>query len=821
MIEKKINSPTISLMLLSLAFIGFLQAQTVKIITKTGSGVYLLPSNVETLTIECWGGGGAGGYCLATGSGYSPKVIAGGGAGGSYAATTIIKPAAGTYNYMVGAGGTANIRNGSLADSVLNGESTSFGNNIVVAIGGIGGESKVVANAAETIGVGGAKATTGNIGTVWWYGGAGGTGQKSDNSYFSGAGGASAGTASNGGDALVATAGSAGKNGGAVGATGLSETNNGKNGIEPGAGGSGALLYSDKNIAGKQYKNGGNGANGKIIMSYTCANYVPLKSFSISNASAIILNGAKLQLTPEFTPIDASNKNVTYISSNTATAKISNTGLISAEGPGKSTITAIADDGDFTNTIQVNVYTNTLTIANVFGNNMVLQQDIHAPIWGWGPPNENVSIKLDKYPPVVIKADATGKWMAKVPTPKATKGSIQPKHTLTFIGKNNSVTFTNILIGDVYFCSGQSNMAFNMHAGPGSNLGVLNYKSEIAAAVYPNLRLHKTGYIRNLTPIDRVNGEWDECNPTTVKEFSGVAYYFARELYLNENVNIPIGVIVSAVGGSSVQSWISREALAVDAVLKANYLDVQDSVKSLDHQTASTILYNGMIAPIHPFAIKGFLWYQGEANENSSSHYTLLQSAMIKDWRTRWGQGNLPFLYVQMPAHALRSPFLRDQQTNTLLVENTGMAVTLDVGDSTDIHPRDKYSVGKRLSKIALAKIYNQDVVYTGPTLKSKAVEGNKIRIKYHPASVGSGLAIRWNQTSLNEFMIAGKDGVFYQAVAEISGNDVLVSSPKVPSPQKVKFAYTNNSMPNLMNKDSLTACPFNSETWNYDLDIK
>jgi len=585
------------------------------------------------------------------------------------------------------------------------------------------------------------------------------------------------------------------------------------------AGGSGAFLCAAKNMTVKQHKNEGNRANDETLIIFANTDSVPLKGLSLAKTSAVLSTGATLQLTPVFTPVDASNKKITWISSNSATAKVSETGLISTVGAGKTTITATAEDGGFTAAIQVNVYTSTLTIANVIGNNMVLQQNTDAPMWGWGPPNENVSIKLDNYPPVVTKADASGKWMVKVPTPKATKGSTQPKHTLTFTGKNNTVTVTNILIGDVYFCSGQSNMAFRMQPSP--NLGVLNYESEIAAAHYPNIRLHKTNFNRNLTPMDRVGGLWSECDSTTVKDFSGVAYYFARELYLNEKVNIPIGVLVAAAGGSSIQSWISREALAADPVLKVNYLDVHDAAPSLDHQIASTILYNGMIAPIHPFAIKGFLWYQGEANAKSPGHYARLQSTMIKDWRTRWGQGNLPFLFVQMPAQGSLSPVLRDQQTFTLLVENTGMAVTLDVGDPTNIHPRDKYSVGKRLSKIALAKIYNQDIIYAGPTLKSIASEGNKIRIKYHPASVGSGLAIRWNQTSLNEFKIAGKDGVFYPAVAEISGNDVLVSSPGVPSPQKVAFAYTNNAMPNLMNKDSLTACPFNTETWNYDIEIK
>jgi sialate O-acetylesterase len=317
---------------------------------------------------------------------------------------------------------------------------------------------------------------------------------------------------------------------------------------------------------------------------------------------------------------------------------------------------------------------------------------------------------------------------------------------------------------------------------------------------------------------------WSECSPSTIANFPAVPYYFARQLYNNANINIPIGLLVPAVGGSSVQSWTRREALAADPVLKSTVLDPFDQNPTLAYATASTVLYNGMIAPLVPFSIKAFLWYQGEANNGSNNYenfYTKLCSTMLADWRGLWGQGDIPFYYVQMPAYQYMSPGLRDQQTNMLTVPNTGMAVVLDLADTdlTNIHPRNKKDVGIRLAKIAEAKIYQQSVVYAGPMLKSFSVEGTKIRIKFHPASVGTGLASR-NGQALNNFQIAGSDNNFVTATAVIDGNDVLVSASTVINPVNVAFAYTSTAVPNLMNNEGLTACPFRTDKWNYTITV-
>ena len=544
----------------------------------------------------------------------------------------------------------------------------------------------------------------------------------------------------------------------------------------------------------------------------------PVTGVSFSTTAATISTGSTFQVNAVIVPITATNKVLTYTSSNIATATVSASGLITAVAVGTSTITATTQDGNFSSTFQLNVYSTGLTLAGIFGNNMVLQQNTQAAVWGWGPPNENVQITFDSNAAVTALTDAYGKWTAKITTPIAVKGDNQPLHTLKFVGKNNStVTLTNILIGDVYLCAGQSNMKFIMQA-TSSTLGVLDATNEIAAANYPNIRWSLPYNLPQYIPMDNIKSSWSVCTPTTVANFSAVAYYFAKELYNNSNINIPIGLTSVAMSSSSCQSWTSREALAADPVLKANFLDPYDSSPSLSYSTASTVLYNAMIAPLIPFSIKGFLWYQGEANlsaSNGAQYYTQLNKAMIKDWRARWGQGDIPFYYVQLPVYQSVTPTFRDQQTNVLTLTNTGMAVSIETGDVVNGHPQDKRTVGKRLSKWAIAKIYGQPITFMGPTFKSMSVEGNKIRIKYHPVTVGSGLAIRWSQTVLNEFQIAGSNGIFYAADATIDGNDVLVSSSSVLLPTKVTFAYNNTAMPNLMNKDSLTACPFSTDTWN------
>jgi sialate O-acetylesterase len=551
---------------------------------------------------------------------------------------------------------------------------------------------------------------------------------------------------------------------------------------------------------------------------------IPLTGVSFIQSSGMVQIGSPVQLTTIFSPLNATNTAVTFSSNKTSVAIVSSTGLVSGVSPGTAVITATTQEGNFKTNFTATVYGQSLTLPGVLSSNMVMQQDIQAALWGWATPNESVQISASWGQTANATADASGKWSTKIQTPKAVSGTNQTKHELTFVGKNNTIKLSNILIGDVYLCSGQSNMGYVMQENLPWTLGVLDFQNEIAAANYPNIRINRPGSNPQYVPQENNSCSWSECSPSTISNFPAVPYYFARQLYNNLNINIPIGLLVPAVGGSSVQSWTRREALAADPVLKSTVLDPFDQNPTLAYATASTVLYNGMIAPLVPFSIKAFLWYQGEANNGSNNYenyYTKLCSTMLADWSTLWGQGDIPFYYVQMPAYQYMSPGLRDQQTNMLTVANTGMAVVLDLADAdlTNIHPRNKKDVGIRLAKIAEAKIYQQNVVYAGPMLKSFSLEGNKIRIKFHAASIGSGLASRDGQ-ALTHFQIAGSDNNFVTATATIDGNDVLVSASSVSNPVNVAFAYTSTAIPNLINKEGLTACPFRTDKWNYNIII-
>ena len=465
---------------------------------------------------------------------------------------------------------------------------------------------------------------------------------------------------------------------------------------------------------------------------------------------------------------------------------------------------------------------NTVTLPNVFSSNMLLQQNMQTALWGWALPNDSVKITAGWGQNAAAKAGADGKWSTSIQTPKAIPGQPTP-YTLTFEGTTNTVQLNNVLIGDVWVCSGQSNMEYNMNVVSGGTRGVTNYASEIAAANYPNIRLFKVAKTARIKPTDNCDGTWLECNPTNVASFSAVAYYFGREINQNSQVNIPIGLLEAAYGGSRCEAWISRETLAADTEFNTKILAPYDAAPlAVNPEYRPTNLFNAMLAPIIPYGIKGALWYQGEANTLDGAFYTKLCGAMLQDWRTRWGVGNFPFYYVQLPAYTDPNwPSFRDAQTNMLTIANTGMAVTVDIVDSspTDVHPENKLEVGQRLAKWALAKDYGQNITYSGPVYKSNTVQGNKMIISFHPATIGTGL-ISKDGAALKEFQIAGSDAVFYAATANIVGNTVEVSSPNVAIPVVVKYAYTAALQPNLMNKEGLPAAPFKTDTWNNAINI-
>jgi sialate O-acetylesterase len=436
-------------------------------------------------------------------------------------------------------------------------------------------------------------------------------------------------------------------------------------------------------------------------------------------------------------------------------------------------------------------------LAGVFGDNMVLQRDMPVPVWGSADKGEVVTVQIANETDSV-RADENGRW-------KVTLDKLQVGQSLemTVIGETGGgITLKNILVGDVWICSGQSNMEMGVGACD-------HAKEEIAAADYPNIRLFTVPRKQAAEPTTEVKSQWLPCTPANIgaedwSSFSAAAYFFGRQL--NKELNVPIGLIHTSWGGTPAEFWTSRKALEADPALKPLA------------QGESSCLYNGMIAPLIPFAIRGAIWYQGESNAGRAYKYRTLFPAMIRNWRTDWGQGDFPFAFVQIApfdygdANPACWAELCEAQAMTLkAVPNTGMAVTVDIGDVKDIHPRNKQDVGKRLALWALANVYGKDVVYSGPVYKSMAVEGNKIRVQFE--NVGGGLVAR-DGKPLGEFTVAGEDQKFVPATAEIDGDSVVVASAEVASPVAVRFAWRDDTQPNLSNKDGLPAGPFRTDSW-------
>ncbi len=487
-------------------------------------------------------------------------------------------------------------------------------------------------------------------------------------------------------------------------------------------------------------------------------------------------------------------------------------------------------------------------LPHIIGSNMVLQRDKAIPVWGWGEAGEEVTVEFAGQK-VSTKTNTKGNWIVRLSAVKA-----GGPYEMSVRG-SNTIRFTNVMVGEVWLCSGQSNMKRGIRL-------VTNLKQEIAAADYPNIRLFNVPMVSWGVTKDDVESVWRPCSPETIKlppwqGFSAVGYFFGRELH--KQLNVPVGLICSAWGGTRIEPWTPMAGLAeVPEVYRvmmstANATDIyrQNVARSLgpiekwieecrkaikegqtlplrpvlprhplDDRTKPTSLYNSMIHPLVPFAIRGVTWYQGEANRDSGDGmtYRYKMEALIRGWRKIWAQGDFPFYYVQLApfkyeaGDALWLPEIWEAQTAALSIPHTGMAVTVDIGNLRDIHPRNKQDVGKRLALWALAKTYGRsDLVYSGPLYKSTAVEGSKVRISFD--HTGSGLASR-DSKALTWFQIAGADKKFVEAEAKIDGDTVVVSSDAVTAPVVVRFAWHQEAQPNLMNKEGLPASPFRTDRW-------
>ena len=450
-----------------------------------------------------------------------------------------------------------------------------------------------------------------------------------------------------------------------------------------------------------------------------------------------------------------------------------------------------------------------VTLPPFFNCNMVLQQGITIPVWGWASPGEKITVTLDKNV-ATTRTGKDGKW--RVNLPKMNYGG---PFKMTIKGKDLH-TFGNILIGEVWVCSGQSNMEFKVASAK-------NAAAEIAAANYPNIRSFTVKKRVSKEPQENLEeGEWWECSPQTVSDFTAVGYFFARNLY--EKLKIPIGLIHTSWGGTVAETWMSPQAIAADP----DFSGMLEKLKTVDMNSTKvgpnsypTLLYNGMLNPVIPYGIRGAIWYQGESNASRAQQYKRVFPDMIKDWRTKWGEGNFPFLFVQLAnfkkpvAEPAESEWaeLREAQTQTLQLENTGMATIIDVGDAIDIHPTDKQTVGYRLSLAARNVAYGENLVCTGPTYKSMKKEGKSILITFDHA--GKGLQAHGKYGYVNGFTVASKDGAFKWAKATITeSNTVLVSSDEVENPEVVRYGWADNPDDlNLYNSEELPANPFRTDT--------
>lgn len=475
-------------------------------------------------------------------------------------------------------------------------------------------------------------------------------------------------------------------------------------------------------------------------------------------------------------------------------------------------------------------------LPKLFSSQMVLQRNQPIHIWGWADPGETVSAALNGAT-ATAAADSLGHWSLYL-SPQPAGGPFQ----LAVTG-SNKITLDDVLLGDVWFASGQSNMEMPLKGFPGSAV-VNNADAEIKAANHPDIRLFLVDRKASDYPLNDFTGDpfWTTCTPDTAAKFSAVAYFFGREI--NNKEHVPIGLIDSTWGGTPGASWVSMDGIASDASLMpvfaahAERIDKQADVPAMiaaekredaaaraadrpapKHSWhpdlsswAPAALFNGMVAPAVPFAIKGAIWYQGESDSSPelAPLYQATFSKLISDWRAHWREGNFPFFFVQISAFKSPHefwPIVREAQRRTLSLVNTGMAVTTDVGNPTNVHPADKQTVGARLALAAEAISYGEHVEYSGPLFRQATTDGNSMRVWFDHAE---GLTARGGD--IQGFEVAGNDHHFVSAAAHIDGATIVASSPEVLHPAYVRFAWEDFPTANLFNSAGLRASPFTSE---------
>ncbi|MBD5313658.1 MAG: sialate O-acetylesterase [Bacteroides sp.] len=448
-----------------------------------------------------------------------------------------------------------------------------------------------------------------------------------------------------------------------------------------------------------------------------------------------------------------------------------------------------------------------------FGDNMVLQQNTDARMWGTADASSTVTVTpgwtSEKY---TTKADKDGKWKIIIPTPSA-----GGPYDVT-VSDGTPLTLNNVMLGEVWLCSGQSNMempmkGFKNQPVEGANMAILKSRN-------PDIRLFTVKRNSSTVPVDDVTGSWAEASPATVRNFSATAYFFGRQI--EELLDVPVGLIVVSWGGSACEAWMNDEMLQAFPEAAANIPAVDGKIPSKNR--TPSVLFKGMLNPLIGLAMRGVIWYQGEDNWNRAHSYTDMFSTMIKGWRDLWGQGEFPFYYCQIAPYdyaiitepgkeIINSAYLREAQARVEhIVPNTGMAVLMDAGWPEGIHPPKKQVAGERLALLALNKTYGiEGIGAESPVYKSMEVKGDTVVVSFDRAP-------EWiagkNSFESKQFQLAGEDRVFHPAKAWISRSKVMVKSDEVPHPVAVRYAFENASEGDLFSTDGLPVSSFRSDDW-------
>jgi len=485
-----------------------------------------------------------------------------------------------------------------------------------------------------------------------------------------------------------------------------------------------------------------------------------------------------------------------------------------------------------------------LKLAAVFGDHLVLQRDKPVPVWGWADPGEKITVEFAGQAKTAT-ADAAGKWMVKL-GPLAASAEPRPL-TVQSEKPGRKIELSDVLVGEVWLGSGQSNMAMGVSRAK-------DFEAEKAAANLPLLRMFREESASSPAPQPEAKGKWAVCSPETVGAFSATLYFFGRELH--RELKVPVGLINSSVGGTPIESWIAAEAQASspelkaateaaakaeaafdEAAAKANYEKALarwkeqaakakaagqpaprkplDPLATRARKGGGGGLFNGKIAPLIPYAIRGVVWYQGEANSQPGKgpFYQYQLPLLVNDWRARWGE-ELPFAWVQLPNFARPGEgwmLVREAMLKTLRLPRTGMAITVDIGDAKDIHPKNKQDVGKRLALWALGEVYGQKVASTsGPLPAGHEARGSEMVVSFKHAD--GGLQAKGGE--LKGFAVAGEDRQWKPATARIEGNQVIVASPDVKKPIALRYAWEPDPQCNLFNGAGLPASPFRTDDW-------